>query len=175
MIDWLQSLSPDALAVGGLVGALIGAAVVALWQRGVMTRQAEALAAAESTRAEAQQSLAVAETRLDAQREHFAEQKAALEQAEQRLAEAFERLAGKVFEERSQKLSDLNAKQLDAVLKPLSERLGDFRKMVSDAHREEVAQNRVLAEKLKDLMQLNDRLHEDAENLTRALTADVKS
>lgn len=96
-------------------------------------------------------------------------------QAEQRMNDAFERLAGRIFEERSEKLSRLNEKQLEAVLKPLGEQLNDFRRTVAETHKDETAQNRVLQEKLKQLEQLNVRLHDDATNLTKALTRSSKA
>lgn len=96
-------------------------------------------------------------------------------QTEQRMNEAFERLAGRIFEERSEKLSQLNEKQLESVLKPLGDQLNDFRRTVAQTHRDETAQNRVLQEKLKQLEQLNVRLHDDATNLTRALTRSAKT
>jgi DNA recombination protein RmuC len=96
-------------------------------------------------------------------------------QSEDRMNQAFERLAGRIFEERSEKLSQLNEKQLDSVLKPLGQQLNDFRRTVAETHRDETAQNRVLQEKLKQLEQLNVRLHDDATNLTRALTSNSKA
>lgn len=95
--------------------------------------------------------------------------------SEQRMNEAFERLAGRIFEERSEKLSQLNEKQLETVLKPLGEQLNDFRRTVAQTHRDETAQNRVLQEKLKQLEKLNVRLHDDATNLTKALTRSSKA
>lgn len=96
-------------------------------------------------------------------------------QSERRMNEAFERLAGRIFEERSEKLSQVNEKQLEGMLKPLGQQLNDFRRTVAETHRDETAQNRVLQEKLKQLEQLNVRLHDDATNLTRALTRSSKS
>lgn len=96
-------------------------------------------------------------------------------QSEQRMNDAFERLAGRIFEERSEKLSQINEKQLETLLKPLGEQLTDFRRTVTETHRDETAQNRVLQEKLKQLEQLNVRLHDDATNLTRALTRSAKA
>ncbi len=96
-------------------------------------------------------------------------------QSEQRINDSFERLAGRIFEERSEKLSQLNEKQLETVLKPLGEQLNDFRRTVTQTHRDETAQNRVLQEKLKQLEQLNMRLHDDATNLTKALTSSAKA
>jgi DNA recombination protein RmuC len=118
---------------------------------------------------------AVLATRLSGREQHYQEQVQKLEQAEIRLSENFERLAGRIFEDRSEKLSDLNTKQLDAILKPLSEKMTEFRSTVEHAHKEETAQHRVMKEKIGDLEKLNDRLHEDATNLSRALTSNVKA
>lgn len=157
MNEWLirQGIEQPqtALVIGLLAGLLV--AVVAAWR------------AARRT--------AVLETRLADREQHYREQIDKLEQAEQRLAENFERLAGRIFEERSQKLSDLNAKQLDAILKPLGEKLTEFRGTVESAHREETAQHQVMKAKIIDLEKLNERLHEDATNLSRALTGSVKA
>ncbi|MBT8053359.1 MAG: hypothetical protein KJN69_05650, partial [Gammaproteobacteria bacterium] len=78
---------------------------------------------------------AVLETRLSDREQHYSEQIEKLEQAETRLAENFERLAGRIFQDRSEKLSDLNTKQLDGLLKPLSDKLTEFRSTVETAHR----------------------------------------
>ncbi len=118
---------------------------------------------------------AVLATRLSDREQHFREQIQKLEEAELRLTENFERLAGRIFEDRSEKLSSLNTKQLDTILKPLSEKLTEFRNTVETAHRQETAQHEVMKEKINDLEKLNERLHEDATNLSRALTGDVKA
>ena len=97
------------------------------------------------------------------------------EQSEQQIIDSFERLAGRILEERSEKLSKLNEKQLETVLKPLGDQLNDFRRTVAETHKDETAQNRVLQEKLKQLEQLNMRLHDDATNLTNALTRSSKT
>lgn len=174
------------LAIGVLAGLLLGGiAALLAWRSGHRRGQASLQAELESARERGErladglererQARTIAETRLEEQARHFEQQKATLEAAEKRLNESFERLAGRVFEERAKKLGELNEKQLDAVLKPLGERLKEFRETVTRTHQEEVAQNRVLGEKLKELQGLHDRLHEDAQNLTRALTADAKT
>ena len=125
--------------------------------------------------AEAEQASAVLATRASDREEHYREQIDKLEQAEKRLSENFERLAGKIFEERSEKLSDLNTKQLDTLLKPLGEKLTEFRNTVESSHKQETVQHEVMKEKLGDLEKLNERLHDDATNLSRALTGSVKA
>lgn len=129
--------------------------------------------AADLSRAE--QQCAVLETRARSDAEHYHDQITRLEQAEQRLSENFERLAGRIFEERSEKLSDLNRKQLDTLLNPLNEKLTEFRNTVTETHKHETAQHEVLQSRLRDLEKLNVRLHDDATNLTRALTSSVKA
>jgi len=190
MNEWLIAQGVDtpqiALVLGLLVGLLIAvaAAVVAArraaaGQRGQLGLEIEALAArleeARAALAAAEQQGAVLETRLADRETHYREQLAKLEQAEQRLAENFERLAGRIFEERSQKLSELNTRQIDGLLKPLGEKLNEFRNTVEKAHRDETAQHQVMKEKIGSLEKLNERLHEDATNLSRALTGSVKA
>jgi DNA recombination protein RmuC len=135
------------------------------------SRLEETMAALSDTETEN----AVLESRAEEREKHFREQVEKLEDAEKRLAENFERLAGKIFEQRSEKLSDLNTKQLDAILKPLGEKLTDFRNTVETSHRTETAQHEVMKEKLGELEKLNERLHEDASNLSKALTSNVKT
>ena len=190
MNEWLIGQGVDqpqiALVIGLLAGLLV--AIVAAWlaarraarnqqQRlqpeiGALSAQLEQARAALS---DAQRHSAVLEARIEDRDQHYREQVDKLEQAEKRLAENFERLAGKIFEERSQKLTDLNSKQLDAILKPLGEKLTEFRTTVEKAHRDETAQHLVMKEKIGSLEKLNERLHEDATNLSRALTGSVKA
>jgi DNA recombination protein RmuC len=190
MNDWLiqQGIgSPQtALVLGLLVGLLLAVAVGWAASRSAARRQQErlqpemdALAArleeARNALGASEQQCAVLQTRLSDRDQHYREQIGKLEEAEQRLAEQFERLAGRIFEERSQKLSDLNTKQIDSLLKPLGEKLNEFRNTVEKSHREETAQHQVMKAKIGDLEKLNERLHEDATNLSRALTSNVKA
>jgi DNA recombination protein RmuC len=113
--------------------------------------------------------------RAEEQQARFQSEKTALETAEKRLTEAFERLAGKVFDERSQRFTELSEKQLDTLLKPLTKDIETFRKRVDETHVEEQKSHAQLRERLGHLETLNQRLNEEAHNLTRALTADVKA
>ncbi len=157
MNDWLIQQGISNPQLGLVLGLLIGlfAAVIVAWQ---FSRRNAVLA-----------------TRISDREQHYQEQLQQLEKAEIRLSENFERLAGRIFEDRSEKLSDLNTKQLDSILKPLSEKMMEFRNTVEQAHKEETAQHRVMKEKISDLEKLNQRLHQDASNLSRALTSNVKA
>jgi len=190
MNEWLIQQGIANPQMGLMVGLLIGlvATVIFAWIASRKSSQTEVSrlqpeidglqARLEDTAgklAEAEQDCAVLETRVADREQHYQEQIRKLEEAEKRLSENFERLAGKIFEERSEKLSDLNTKQLDVLLKPLGEKLTEFRNTVESAHKQETAQHQVMKEKIGDLEKLNERLHDDATNLSRALTANVKA
>jgi len=186
MNEWVSQFDPNSLVVGALAGLLV--AVVAAWvawRRGArseasrsrteLERLEAALGERDAALGEAQREAAVIQARMEEQQAHFARERAGLEEAEKRLTESFERLAGKVFDERSKRFTELSEQQLGALLKPLTKDLETFRTRVDETHREEVRQNAALQERLKHLEGLNERLNEEARNLTRALTSDVKA
>jgi len=190
MNDWLIQQGIANPQMGLMLGLLLGLllAVVSAWVASRRSSKAELsrlqpeidaldarLEQAAQTLAESEQENAVLQARAADREQHFQEQILKLEAAEKRLSENFERLAGKIFEDRSEKLSELNTKQLDALLKPLGEKLTEFRNTVEKANKQETAQHEVMKEKIGDLEKLNERLHQDATNLSRALTTNVKA
>ena len=190
MNEWLIQQGINSPQTGLVVGLLVGLtlAVLAAW---LASRKSSAtvrdelsprigelealLDEAKASLVEAEKQNAVLEARSAEQLENFRRQLGQLESAEKRLGETFERIAGKIFEQRSEKLTDLNTKQLDTLLKPLGEKLTEFRNTVETSHRTETAQHEVMKQKLGELEKLNERLHEDASNLSRALTSNVKA
>jgi len=190
MNEWLAQLDINSVIMGllaGLIVALISAITAAkiAWRKGAETETArlqplnekleESLQAREVELSELRRALAITETRLDEQQHHHRVEKASLEEAEKRLTESFERLAGKVFDERSSQFTQLSEKQLSGLLKPLAKDLETFRSTVDKNSREDIRQHAALQEKLKQMEGLNERLHKEAQNLTRALTSDVKA
>ncbi len=190
MNEWLIRQGIVNPQMGLLVGLLIGLLLTVIFAWIASRRSSQSVASQlepeinelearldETTRnlADAEQASAVLASRAADREEHYQEQINKLEEAEKRLSENFERLAGKIFEDRSEKLSDMNTKQLDALLKPLGEKMTEFRLTVENAHKQETAQHQVMKEKIGDLEKLNERLHDDATNLSRALTTNVKA
>jgi DNA recombination protein RmuC len=190
MIEWLGQLDINSVILGLLVGLLIGIMAAVVIARSARRKGAEAeaerltplnagleedLKIREEELAEARRDLAVTETRLEEQNLHHKAEKASLEEAEKRLNESFERLAGKVFDERSKRFTELSEKQLSGLLKPLTKDLETFRSTVDKNSREDIRQHAALQEKLKQMEGLNERLHKEAQSLTKALTRDVKA
>ena len=190
MSEWLAQLDINSLIIGLLAGLLVALISVIIAARIARRRGAEAetdrlqplndellanLDASEEELGDFRRSLAISQTRLEEQQQHHQTEKASLEAAEKRLAESFERLAGKVFDERSSKFTELSEKQLSGLLKPLTKDLETFRSTVDKNSREDIRQHAALQEKLKQLEGLNERLHKEAQNLTKALSSDVKA
>lgn len=186
MSEYLAQLDVTSVLIGVLAGLVI--AVLAAWfawRRGVssevsrtgpeLRRLGAELNARDQSIARAERELAVVQTRLEEQQAHFDRERAGLEQAEKRLVESFDRLAGKVFDDRSKQFTELSEKQLAGLLKPLTKDLEVFRARVDETHREEVQQHAALRERLTQLEGLNQQLNAEARNLTRALTSDVKA
>jgi DNA recombination protein RmuC len=190
MNEWLAILDINSMMFGllaGLILALVAAITTArIARRKGMEEEAtrfqpvisELVADLESRvqeLVEIQRLLAITETRLEEQQQHHQSEKAALEDAEKRLNDSFERLAGKVFDERSQRFTELSEKQLGGLLKPLTKDLETFRSTVDKNSREDIRQHAALQEKLKQMEGLNERLHKEAQSLTKALTSDSKA
>ncbi|MBN1949238.1 MAG: DNA recombination protein RmuC, partial [Candidatus Cloacimonetes bacterium] len=87
---------------------------------------------------------------------------------------AFENLANRIFEEKSQKFTQENRSRLDEILDPLRERIREFEQKVDSTNKEHLARNVSLIEQIHNLEKLNRQISEDAENLTKALKGDVK-
>jgi len=188
--EWLALLDFNSIMIGLIIGLLLALVVAVLAAKAGRRKGAEAeskrllpvnivlesgLKEREQELADVKRALAIVETRLEEQQQFHRAEKASLEEAEKRLTESFERLAGKVFDERSSQFTKLSEKQLSGLLKPLSKDLETFRSTVDKNSREDIRQHAALQEKLKQMEGLNERLHQEAQSLTRALTSDVKA
>ena len=118
--------------------------------------------------------------RLDAQRAALsAELKEQQDSHQQRLSDLqgsrdelraqFAELAGKIFDEREQRFAETSQQQLGQLLDPLKERIQSFEKRVEESYQQEARERFSLGKELQRLQQLNQRLGDEATNLTRAL------
>lgn len=102
------------------------------------------------------------------------EQKADLENLQQKFTTEFKNIANEILEDKSKRFTEQNKNNLDEILKPFSEKIKDFSKKVDDAYEKEMREKISLKEEMKNLIQLNVKLSEDANNLTKALKGDTK-
>lgn len=92
-----------------------------------------------------------------------------LQGARDDLRAQFAELAGKIFDEREQRFAETSQQRLGQLLDPLKERIHAFEKRVEDSYQQEARERFSLARELERLQQLNQRLGDEATQLTRAL------
>lgn len=81
----------------------------------------------------------------------------------------FAELAGKIFDEREQRFAETSQQRLGQLLDPLKERIQAFERRVEESYQQEARERFSLGKELQRLQQLNQRLGDEATNLTRAL------
>ena len=86
----------------------------------------------------------------------------------------FTNLANKILEEKSEKFSEFNKTNINAILKPLGESIEAFKKKVEDTYDRESKQRFSLDEKIKDLLLETNKISNEANNLATALKGQVK-
>lgn len=119
--------------------------------------------------------LTKAESEIVFLREKLEAQKAEMQSLQQQFTKEFENLANRILEEKSQKFVEQNRSNMDVILNPLKEKIRDFEQKVEAAYKQESAERNSLKGEIKSLMELNNRINEEAGNLTRALKGDNKA
>jgi DNA recombination protein RmuC len=122
-----------------------------------------------------QAKLSELETRLEDERRNAAEKLALLQEAREQLKMEFQNVANKIFEDKSQKFTEQNRENIEGVLKPMREQLLDFKKKVEDVYDKESKDRVSLLNEIIHLKTLNERISEDAVNLTNALKGQSKT
>lgn len=135
----------------------------------------EALVAERSRSGELERDYAVLQTRFDeAQRQHR-EQIQLLEEAKAALAQQFENLANRIFEQKAKTFDAANQQQMLHLLKPFREQIDAFSKQSRERYDAESKDRHLLKDEITRLKQLNERISEDALNLTNALKGENKT
>lgn len=102
-------------------------------------------------------------------------QKEELNKIGEKFANEFKVLANSILEEKSEKFTEQNKTNLKTLLAPLDENLKEFKKKVEETYDKESKQRFSLEEKIKDLVELNKQISEEAHNLTNALKGSAKT
>jgi len=121
------------------------------------------------------QKLATESAVKEALKEKLLEQKKELEDMAKKLNLDFEIIANRILDNKTEKFTELNKKNLDAILEPLGKNIEEFKKTVKDTYITEAKERFSLGEKVKELAQLNQQISEEARNLTRALKSQSKT
>ena len=122
-----------------------------------------------------EKALSTAHTRLEEQAKQNAERLQQLEEAKRKMAAEFENLANRILEEKGKQFAEKSHADLAHTLNPLREQLEGFRTKVEEIHRNDTRERGALAEQLRNLHELNQRITAEAANLTRALKGDKKA
>jgi len=120
------------------------------------------------------QQLARAEAEFDNLRERLITQKKETEDLQKKFTTEFENIANKILEQNSAKMTAVNQKNMGDVLNPLKEKIELFEKKVDDTYKQGLKDQTDLRAELKKLYDLNSKISEEANNLTKALKGDVK-
>ncbi len=120
-----------------------------------------------------------AETELAAERRQSADKLATLQQTAQEaktvLSDQFKNLANEILEEKSKRFAEQNQQNLDILLKPLQEKLIDFRKQVDETYQSEARERFALKQEVEKLAGLNLRMTDETRALTNALKGESKT
>ena len=122
----------------------------------------------------AESRIARAEEIFKSQEEKYNTLKSELENIHKKYTTEFENIANKILDEKSKKFTDQNKTNLDIILNPLKEKIKDFENKVEKAYKTESDERITLKAEIKNLIDLNKQVSEDANNLANALKGENK-
>ena len=172
-------------ALAALIAAIAGYLAGALTGRARATAaetRAERLPLVEGRLLEAEQQLgqlnaqiAALNMQLTQERSQNTEKISLLQSAREELSSQFKNLANDILEEKSKRFSEQNQQSLGQLLEPLKTRLQEFQGKVEQVYVQEGKDRSALAEQVRQLMELNRTVSQEANNLTRALKGSNKT
>lgn len=123
---------------------------------------------------ESQSAAAGLQVRQQEQQQHHAEKIRLLQNAEEQLKNQFENLANRIFEARNKQFSEFSKTNLEHVVSPLKQQLGDFKTRLETVYENESKDRVSLREEINALRRDTAKMNQEALNLTRALKGDKK-
>lgn len=188
-MEWMFLLI--GLTLGGFVGWLLAKSRLA----SQLSEKSSLLKAEQERNLELKQQIGELESRLEKERirieelnrslsateadyrnleERLAERQKELAELQTKFTAEFENLANRILEEKSRKFSEQNKTALSDLLAPLKDKISSFEKKVEETYDRELRDKLSLREEVKKLYELNHKISDEANNLTRALKGDVK-
>ncbi len=101
-------------------------------------------------------------------------QKQELEELQKKFTTEFENIATKILKENTKEFTSSNQKNMSDIMGPIKEKLMSFEKKVEETYDRELRDKISLKEEVKKLYELNSKISDEANNLTKALKGDVK-
>ena len=124
---------------------------------------------------EISQALIKAQTQLEAERAQSSEKLQLLQSAREELSQQFKVLAQEILEEKTKRFTATNQEQLGQLLDPLRLRIQEFQQQVQQVYVAEGKERSALAQQVRQLMELNQSIGQEARNLTQALKGSNKT
>ncbi len=107
-------------------------------------------------------------------KEKLAMQIKEMEELQKKFSIEFENTASRILKQNSLEFTQVNQRNIGEILNPLKEKLQLFERKVDETYEKGLKDQIDLKAELKKLSDLNQRIGEEAGNLTRALKGDVK-
>ena len=118
--------------------------------------------------------IAKARETFKAQEEKHSIWKGEMETVHKKYTTEFENIANKILDEKSEKFTKQNRDNLDIILNPLKENIKAFEEKVERVYKSESNERIELKTEIKNLVFLNQKISEEANNLAKALKGDNK-
>ena len=96
-------------------------------------------------------------------------QKTQVEELQKKAHLEFEKIANKLFEEKSEKFTETNKTNIEILLNPLKEDITKFKQKVEETHTEDTKQRSSLDATIKGLIEQTNKISSEANNLATAL------
>ncbi len=122
----------------------------------------------------ANNSLAKQQAMNESLQEKLDTQKQELEQIGLKFEKEFQLLAGKILEEKTTRFNQLQETSLRTILDPLKNNIKEFKEEFESKLNNEAKEKGSLSQQIKQMMELNQNLSTQADNLTKALSNNVK-
>ncbi len=107
-------------------------------------------------------------------KEMLDKQKEEVEQIGKKFSNEFKLLADSILEDKSKRFTEMNQNNIEQLLKPLGENIHLFQKKVEEVYDRESKERFSLGKEVEKLVVLNQKISEEANNLTNALKGQVK-
>jgi DNA recombination protein RmuC len=141
---------------------------------GAFTETKNALAATQNQVMDLTCSLSATKADLVNSQNRVQEKARDLDDMQSRLKIEFQNLAAQILDEKTVKFATQNQKNMEQLLDPLRQQIGEFKRKVEDVHTVDIADRAVLRSEIELLRKLNILITEEAQNLTLALKGDSK-